>query len=133
MSLVLLLTSSTRPFFCFLYFVKLSYLCFSCCLSGVNVKSDWKSNEVAYRLYNCILETTERCPYIIVSMPHRRNLDVNRYDDDGLATFGEEEMKKTYNRYHDNLTALVADLNGRPGILFDIHGHAKKDWTMIGI
>ena len=67
-------------------------------------------------------------------MPHRKYLDVNRYDADGLATFGEEEMEKIYERYHDNLTALVADLKGRPGILFDLHGHAQlDDWTMIGI
>ena len=105
---------------------------FSCCLAGENVKSDFRSNEVAYRVYNYILENTGRCPSIIVSMPHRRWLDVNRYDDDGLATFGEEEMKKVYTQYHDGLTELVTDVGGRPGILFDIHGHAKKDWTMIG-
>ena len=109
-----------------------SYLAFRCCKPGKNVLSDSKSNEVAYRVYNYILENTGRCPSIIVSMPHRRWLDVNRYDDDGLATFGEEEMKKVYKQYHDGLTELVADVTGRPGILFDIHGHAQKDWTMIG-
>ena len=110
-----------------------SYLAFSCCKPEKNVKSDFRSNEVAYRVYNYILENTGRCPSIIVSMPHRRWLDVNRNDSDGLATFGEEEMKKVYTQYHDGLTELVADVGGRPGILFDIHGHAKKkDWTMIG-
>ena len=101
-------------------------------MTDANIKSDSKSNEVAYRIYNSILEKTKRCPSIIVSMPHRRFLDVNRYDNYGEASFGEEEMKTIYERYHDNLTALVADLNGRPGFLFDLHGQAKKDWTMIG-
>ena len=87
---------------------------------------------MAYRLYNHILEETKRCPSIIVSMPHRRWLDVNRNDTDGVATFGREEMKKIYKRYHDELNELVAGVNKRPGILFDLHGHAKKDWTMIG-
>ena len=64
-------------------------------------------------------------------MPHRRWLDVNRYDDDGSATFEEGEMIKIYKRYHDKLKGLVADVNER-GILFDLHGHAKNDLTIIG-
>ena len=87
---------------------------------------------MAYGLYNHILEKTERCPSIIVSMPHRGWLDVNRDDADGVATFGREEMIKIYKLYRKKLKALVDGVNGRPGILFDLHGHNKKDWTMIG-
>ena len=117
------------------YYSLFSILSFSCCITDrkdINVGSDLYSNKVLYRIYNRIYEETKMCPSIIVSMPHRRWLEVNRDDSDGEATFGEEVMGKIYAWYHNNLTALVDNLEGRNGILFDLHGQGSNDWTIIG-
>ena len=106
---------------------------FRCCESDAILTSDYRSNEIAYKIHDHILSTTRRCPTIIMNILHRSWLDPNRYDDDGLATFREEVAEKIYTWYHGNMTALVAKLNGF-GIIFDMHGYYNSlvNWTIIG-
>ena len=100
--------------------------------------SDFRSEEVGFKIYNHILKQTGKCPSVVMSVLHREKLDPNRDDTNGKATFNEPEAKMAYEWYHGNITDItksVSDLYGE-GLLLPLHGYKSENisvkWTAIG-
>ena len=49
-----------------------------------------------------------------------------------LGTFEVKEAEQAYHDFHGFIEQAKRSFNGKPGLLIDIHGNNRGDWTMLG-
>ena len=78
-----------------------------------------------------LANVTGNRPHVIINHLHRTKLDVNRKID--AAAFGVPEAEQAWKDFHNFVRRAKRNLNGRRGIIFDLHGNAVSDgFIMLG-
>ena len=103
------------------------------CSCEVKISSDFKTDDMAHRVYKEIHKLTGEYPKIVVNNIHRCKLDPNRPED--AATFGQTVPTVVYNWFYGNISHGIALSNDAPVFVADLHGYSDEDVTatLLGI
>ena len=97
---------------------------------GVHELGDASTTDMGEVLVDAIRRITGSRPHFIVNRLHRSRLDVNRGIK--LGAFGEPEAEQVYLDFHNFIRQAKRSLGNRWGLLLDIHGNNRGNWTMLG-
>ncbi|XP_065663369.1 uncharacterized protein LOC105844225 [Hydra vulgaris] len=98
---------------------------------GMKDFNDNFSTDIIDALEKHIASVTGYRPHVVVNHLHRSKLDVNREID--AAAFGVPDAEQAWKDFHNFVRRAKKSLNGRRGIIFDLHGNDVSDgFIMLG-
>jgi len=92
---------------------------------------DLLTTKITKYLSNQLYKLTGHKPHMIINNLHRSKVDMNRKIP--LATFNVPEGNQAYADFHELIETAKSNLNGKRGLILDIHGNAQSEhWNMFG-